>query len=326
MDKALQIQREVQEILGTDEVYLVGGSVRDIIMGHEAHDYDFTTSMIPEDMIEKIKLAGRHAYTIGEKFGTIGFKVPIEDKMDLTWLGVGDLSKTKYEYVEVTTFRSEVYTGKSRKPEVQFVPSLDEDLARRDFTMNAMVLRSDGSIYDPYGGRLDIYAKQIKTVGLPKDRIIEDPLRMFRAARFAARYNFKIDPNFTGKARQLADRIFDVSVERWVMELDKLLTSNYVYSGIEELHKMGVLQRVLPELYFDDNDMQKDVYTNPFDCHGDMKTYESADIAWKFLLSNVHTPDSIKESTRTRRYISRGIISRLKFSNDRTKIILGDKK
>src|SRR5690606_2613443 len=126
---------------------------------------------------------------------------------------------------EVTTFRSEVYTSKSRKPEVQFVPSLDEDLARRDFTMNAMVLKSDGKIYDPYGGRLDIHAKMIKTVGSPKDRIQEDPLRMLRAARFAARYGFAIDPNFIGKARQLADRIYDVSVERWVQELDKLLTS-----------------------------------------------------------------------------------------------------
>ena len=217
-------QKEVQKILGTEDVYLVGGSVRDLVMGNTPKDYDFTTSLLPEEMTEKVKAVGRRVYTIGEKFGTIGFKValPIE-RVDL--IGVASTSeglevevrhdKVEYEYVEVTTFRSEVYTSKSRKPEVAFVTSLDEDLARRDFTMNAMVLRSDGSIYDPYGGKLDIYAKQIKTVGMPKDRIQEDPLRIFRAARFAARYGFSIDPNFIGKARQLADRIYDVSIGRW---------------------------------------------------------------------------------------------------------------
>lgn len=254
MEKALQIQKQVIEILGTEEVYLVGGSVRDLVMGNTPKDYDFTTSMLPEDMVERVKKAGRRVYTIGEQFGTIGFKVPVElesELVDTESLGA-DKPEYKntihYEYVEVTTFRSEVYTNKSRKPEVQFVPSLDEDLARRDFTMNAMVLRPDGTIYDPYGGRLDIYAKQIKTVGMPKDRIMEDPLRIFRAARFAARYGFTIDPNFIGKARQLADRVFDVSIERWVQELDKLLTSDFIIAGLGALHEMNVAQRVFPEI------------------------------------------------------------------------------
>jgi len=315
MDKALAIQKEVQKILGTEEVYLVGGSVRDLVMGNEPHDYDFTTSMLPEDMVEKIKTAGRHVYTIGEKFGTIGFKVPVP--IEVIDVDTGEKTMTSsddqtffhygYEYVEVTTFRSEVYTGKSRKPEVQFVPSLDEDLARRDFTMNAMVLRSDGSIYDPYGGRLDIYKKQIITVGLPKERILEDPLRIFRAARFAAKYNFTIDPNLIGKARQLADRIFDVSVERWVMELDKLLTSDYPNVGLVYLRDMGVLQRILPEL----TEMSFKI-GNVVD----------QDEAWKMLLSFVDIPKDIKEPTRTRRYINTGICSRLKFSTNRAKIIL----
>ncbi len=161
MDKALNIQKEVQRILGTDEVYLVGGSVRDLVMGNIPKDYDFTTKMLPEQMIDRVKAAGRRVYTIGEKFGTIGFKVRVPITVVNLDTDEKELSDTDeffygYEYVEVTTFRSEVYTNKSRKPEVQFVPSLDEDLARRDFTMNAMVLRSDGSIYDPYGGRLAI--------------------------------------------------------------------------------------------------------------------------------------------------------------------------
>lgn len=324
-EQALYIQREVQKILGTEEVYLVGGSVRDIVMGQPAKDYDFTTPMLPEEMIEKVKAAGRRVYTIGEKFGTIGFKVPTEMTAELTdyspaYTFITQPKVTKYEYVEVTTFRSEVYTSKSRKPEVEFVKSLDEDLARRDFTMNAMVLKGDGSIYDPYGGRLDIHAKKIVTVGMPKDRIIEDPLRIFRAARFAARYGFVIDPNFIGKARQLADRIFDVSVERWVIELDKLLTSKDAYGGLDALAKMGVYSRILPEMYSDES------HINPFDCCGDVEVFEDADIAWKFLLSHQYSPNEIKEASRSIRFVNSGICQRFKFSNERTDKILDKAK
>jgi len=310
MDKALAIQKEVQRILGTDEVYLVGGSVRDLVMGNEAKDYDFTTSMLPEDMKERVKTAGRRVYTIGERFGTIGFKVPVEQGDAVLDMYLGNKPVVEYEYVEVTTFRSEVYTSKSRKPEVEFVPSLEEDLARRDFTMNAMVLKSDGTIHDPYGGKLDIYAKQIKTVGLPKDRIQEDPLRILRAARFAARHGFTIDPNFVGKARQLADRIFDVSVERWVQELDKLLVSEYSFRGLEALKEMGVFHRILPEV------VELNISIRPVE----------ADTEWKLLLDGIKVPESIKEPSRTRRYVATGICSRLKFSNDRTDFILDNKK
>jgi poly(A) polymerase len=305
MEKALAIQKEVQRILGTDEVYLVGGSVRDLVMGNEAKDYDFTTAMLPEEMVEKVKAAGRRVYTIGQQFGTIGFKVPVSvDMFDVVE------GRPLFEYVEVTTFRSEIYTSKSRKPEVQFVPSLDEDLARRDFTMNAMVLRGDGTIYDPYGGRLDIHAKQIKTVGMPKDRIMEDPLRIFRAARFAARYNFNIDPNFIGKARQLADRVFDVSVERWVQELDKLLTSEYSMRGLMELDGMGIMRRILPEV----------VEYNFF------QQVKAPDEAWKTLLDNLYVDEEVREPTRTNRFVKTGICARFKFSNERTDKILGVKK
>lgn len=316
MERALEIQKTVQEILGTDEVYLVGGSVRDLVMGNTPKDYDFTTSMMPDEMEVKVKAAGRRVYTIGKQFGTIGFKVPVETLADYSDLPPGsmfpqDHSRIEFEYVEVTTFRSEVYTSKSRKPEVVFVPSLDEDLARRDFTFNAMVLRADGTIYDPYGGRLDIYAKQIKTVGLPKDRIQEDPLRMLRAARFAARFGFTIDPNFIGKARHLSDRIFDVSVERWVQELDKLIVSDYIVKGLGALHDMGLAQRILPEI------------TAPTLA---LETSKNADEAWKDLLRNIDVPEVVKEPTRTMHYIQAGICHRLKFSNDRTDLILDKHK
>lgn len=305
MEKALAIQKEVQKILGTEEVYLVGGSVRDLVMGNAPKDYDFTTSMLPDEMIEKVEVAGRRVYTIGEKFGTIGFKVPV-DLVEPR----GHEKPMQFEYVEVTTFRSEVYTSKSRKPEVAFVSSLDEDLARRDFTMNAMVLRGDGSIYDPFGGRLDIHKKQIVTVGLPKDRIQEDPLRILRAARFAARYGFDIDPNFIGKARQLADRIFDVSVERWVQEMDKLLTSEHHEKGMGALHDMGVAQRILPEL----DTMYTTIHT------------DNQDEAWKWILNYLVVPESVKDPVLTKRFMKTGICSRFKFSNKRTGVILGNSK
>lgn len=302
MDKALTIQREVCRILGTEKVYLCGGAVRDLVMGNTPKDYDFTTSMLPEDMVEKVKAAGRRVYTIGEKFGTIGFKVPYGD---LDNPGPrGHEKPLQFEYVEVTTFRSEVYTGKSRKPEVQFVPSLDEDLARRDFTMNAMVLRPDGTIHDPYAGKLDIYAGVIRTVGMPKDRIMEDSLRMLRAARFAARYGFKIDPNFIGKARQLADRIYDVSVERWVQELDKLLTSDHWLIGLQALDNMGIFDRIFPEI----NTMPDKIETT------------DADKAWGELLKD------ISDNPKTARFMMVGICARFKFSNARTDFILDKHK
>lgn len=295
-------------ILGTEHVYLVGGSVRDIVMGNTPKDYDFCTPLLPDEMEKKIAAAGRHPYGIGKKFGTMGFKVPYEAPAVQRGLkGYEATTKEVFEYVEVTTFRSEIYTSKSRKPEVSFVPNLDEDLARRDFTMNAMVLMPDGTIYDPYGGQLNMYTGLIKTVGAPKDRIQEDPLRMLRAARFAARYNYKIDPNFIGKARQLADRIYDVSVERWVQELDKLLTSDYTDAGLEALDAMGLMERIVPEVAALPANLSKD-----------------PDKAWYILLSNLTHGKTGKPKLNN--YLKTGICARLKFSNDRTDIIVGRTK
>jgi tRNA nucleotidyltransferase/poly(A) polymerase len=189
--------------------------------------------------------------------------------------------------------------------------------------MNAMVLRPDGTIYDPYGGKLHIHKKHIVTVGLPKDRIQEDPLRMLRAARFAARYNFTIDPNFIGKARQLADRIFDVSVERWVQELDKLLTSDYNINGIIELQNMGVLVRILPEV-----EAILRIYPEfeGIEVLPSEELTHNADQMWKHLLGWSGLPYMEKPNdsrNRITRYINRGIAARLKFSNTRTTIIVG---
>jgi len=354
MEKALAIQQEVIRILGTDEVYLVGGAVRDIVMGNTPKDYDFTTPLLVEEMEKLVHDAGRHAYFVGngKKHGTIGFKVPVEvptnEEMKKVW---GDVERYKefhtvYEYVEVTTFRTEVYTSKSRQPDVTFVTDIDSDLARRDFTMNAMVLRPDGTIYDPYDGKLHIHGKKIVTVGLPKDRIQEDPLRMLRAARFAARYGFTVDPNFTGKARQLAARILDVSRERWVQEIDKLLMGEYSSTGIQLMEDFGVLRFMLPELSFMlnqykpvGNEYEKSHYGFDMEAsHANPIFFEEDDVdaRWKKWLEKVSMPASRKFSEygyisyEQQRAISReiniGICARLKFSNDRTDIIVGRNK
>jgi len=285
----------VRQILHEGELFAVGGCVRDTLLGDTPKDWDYTTNLTPDEMEPLIRTAGRRVYETGRRFGTLGFKVEVDGE---------------YELVEVTTYRTEYYDGKTRKPEVVWAKSLKDDLSRRDFTINAIAYDGE-KIIDPFGGRLDLYAGLIKSVGLPKDRILEDALRILRAARFAARYDFSIDPNFIGKARQLADRIFDVSVERWVQELDKLLTSKHTLKGLESLYEMGVFQRILPEIISVPNLL--------------LKTPDVDDV-WKDLLYNVHVPAQIKEPLRTRKHINAGICARFKFSNDRCDVILDKQK
>jgi tRNA nucleotidyltransferase (CCA-adding enzyme) len=205
--------------------YMVGGSIRDSLLGLEPKDYDFATPLLPDDIEERVKASGRRAYITGKRFGTVGFK--FEDK-----------------FVEVTTFRSEVY-GKSRKPEVEFVGSLTEDLSRRDFTINAMA-QSD-KLIDPFGGKADLDAKIIRAVGNPTIRFKEDPLRMLRAARFASQLGFDIEPNTLKSMTKNAHLILTVSKERWIQELDKLLLGE-ASKGLQVLADTDLLKFILPEL------------------------------------------------------------------------------
>lgn len=326
MEKAKKIQTEIKKIFGDAPVNLVGGSVRDIVLGREPKDWDYSTPLLPEEIKQKVQSAGRKAYTIGERFGTIGFKVQIENTV------TNDSDKPfEWVMVEVTTYRSEVYTSKSRKPEVAFISNLDEDLARRDFTINAMVLKEDGTIYDPFGGQLDILARLIKTVGTPKDRITEDPLRMLRAARFASQLDFSVDPNMIGKMRQLGPSITYVSKERWVAELDKLLVGKNVGRGLKVLMQSDLAKYTLPEVYLalgDEDAFQSLVRL--FD-ENDWEVEE----AWAALLSYIAYPYTYNEDKKgrvtfvnheyVRHELLQGIIARLKFANKRRDILLKDK-
>lgn len=216
-----------------DPVYLVGGSVRDVIMGRSCYDYDFTTPLDPDAIETLIRAAGRKPYLLGKRFGTIGFKVAGHS-------------------VEVTTFRAESYLGDSRQPSVEFLAELEGDLCRRDFTMNALAMRDGGSegreIIDLFGGRADIEARIIRAVGNPRERFKEDPLRTLRAARFASQLGFAVEPETVLAMERYAHRILNVARERWVAELDKLLVGDDVASGLDLLAETHLLRYLLPEL------------------------------------------------------------------------------
>lgn len=164
--------REINKIISP--VYEVGGCVRDQILGITPKDYDYTTPILPEDMEVNLKAAGRRVYGIGKKFGTLGFKL-------------------NGNFIEVTTFRSEVYTPGSRKPTVEFVKDIKDDLSRRDFTINAIAKDVDGNRIDPFLGGEDIIKGIIRAVGSPSLRFIEDPLRLLRMSRFVGQFGFKVD-------------------------------------------------------------------------------------------------------------------------------------
>lgn len=213
-----------------ETVYLVGGSVRDVLLGRPAHDYDFASSLTPDVIAERVKEAGKRPYTTGQRFGTVGFKLD-------------------GHFIEVTTFRSETYDAGSRKPNVTYVDSITHDLSRRDFTVNAMALRTDGRLIDPFEGKKDLGKKLLRTVGNASERFREDPLRMLRAARFAATLGFTVDPDTESRALKRAHHILDVSRERWMGELDRLLESDDPSDGLRFLSRTHLLMFMIPELW-----------------------------------------------------------------------------
>jgi putative nucleotidyltransferase with HDIG domain len=231
--------KEITEIISP--VYLVGGAVRDYIMDKEVDDYDFTTPYTPDE-IEAILLEknpDRKIWLSGKRFGTIATKLYISDPIC-----------SKFPKVEITTFREEVYEG-SRKPKVEFVRSLEQDLMRRDFTMNAIALRMKKDHFhfiDPFNGMDDIENGIVRAVGSPRQRFKEDPLRMLRAARFMSTLGFSIEENTGKRILDGAPQIISVSKERWTQELDKLLMGDYVANGLNALMAWRLMNYMIPEL------------------------------------------------------------------------------
>ncbi|MGW2209503.1 CCA tRNA nucleotidyltransferase [Streptomyces sp. NPDC001781] len=226
---------------------LVGGSVRDALLGRLGNDLDFTTDAHPEDVLRIVRPWADAVWEVGIAFGTVGAQ------------------KDGYQ-IEVTTYRSEAYDRTSRKPEVSYGDSIEEDLVRRDFTVNAMaVALPEKEFIDPHGGLEDLAGRVLRTPGTPEESFSDDPLRMMRAARFAAQLDFEVDPAFVTAMTEMSARIEIVSAERVRDELNKLLLSAHPRKGLTLLVDTGLAAHVLPELPAlrlerDEHHRHKDVY------------------------------------------------------------------
>lgn len=245
------------------ELYLVGGSVRDALLGRLGNDLDFTTSARPDDTERLLKSYTKAVWDIGKAWGTIGarHKASVPDGASVDWL------------IEITTFRDDVYREDSRKPEVAFGDTIDADLIRRDFTINAMALRLSGAgsiaerFVDPYGGLEDLANGWLRTPFPPERSFSDDPLRMMRAARFSAQLGFEVTPDTRQAMTEMAQRIEIISAERVRDELTKLLLCPQPRAGLDLLVDTGLANYVLPELPAlrlerDEHHHHKDVYAH----------------------------------------------------------------
>ena len=229
------------------ELALVGGPVRDAMLGRPHNDLDFTTSARPEETEKILRTWGEALWDMGRDFGTIGTR------------------KGPWQ-IEVTTYRSEAYAADSRKPAVAYGTSLADDLVRRDFTVNAMAVRLPGrEVVDLYGGVVDLATRVLRTPGTPEASFSDDPLRMMRAARFAAQLGFTVAPEVVAAMKDMASRISIISAERVRDELVKLICAPYPRRGLSLLVETGLAELVLPELTAlrmerDEHNRHKDVY------------------------------------------------------------------
>ncbi|MBI2764387.1 MAG: CCA tRNA nucleotidyltransferase [Chloroflexi bacterium] len=212
------------------ELWVVGGDLRDQILGIGGGDEDFATNAGPDQVEALARALGANVTTVGKRFGTIGVL------LDGRW-------------TEITTFRGDSYAGGTRWPEVTFGASIEEDLARRDFTINALAREAGtGRELDLYGGRADIAARVIRAVGEPERRFREDPLRILRGLRFAAKLGFEIEPATLAGMAATVELLATLSQERITAELDKLIQAPQAGRGLELMRDVGALPVILPEL------------------------------------------------------------------------------
>lgn len=229
------------------EFALVGGPVRDAMLGRSVTDLDFTTSARPDETRAILDELGVKVWDVGRDYGTIAARV-------------------HGETVEITTYRAEIYRDDSRKPEVTFGDTIEGDLVRRDFTINALALMlPELRLVDVSGGVEDLLAGKIRTPGAPESSFTDDPLRMLRAARFAAQLGFEVVADTQEAMVRFADRLDIISAERIRDELVKLLSADHPVPGIRLLVDTMLAERFLPELTAlvetqDDHGRHKDVY------------------------------------------------------------------
>lgn len=209
------------------EIYIVGGAVRDVLMGKETYDWDFTTNATPDEILQVFPEG-----FYDNKFGTVGLA-----------------DESHHNPYEITTFRRETgYSDRRRPDHVEWGKSLKEDLARRDFTINSMALNQNLDIIDPFNGRQDLKDKLIRAVGNAVERFDEDALRMMRAVRIAAELGFEIEPKTFEAIKIHSASVKHVAWERIKAELFKTLASDNPYEGVMLVYNSGLLEQILPEI------------------------------------------------------------------------------
>ncbi|RLV57604.1 CCA tRNA nucleotidyltransferase [Aeromicrobium phragmitis] len=229
------------------ELVLVGGPVRDALLGRVVHDLDFATSAAPEEIEQVVAGWADATWDVGREFGTIG-------------------ARKGSDQLEITTYRTDEYDPATRKPVVAFGHTLDGDLSRRDFTINAMAVRlPDGEFVDLFGGLDDLADRRLRTPVTAEQSFSDDPLRMMRAARFAAQLAVGPTDDVIAAMTQMADRLEIVSAERIRDELNKLVLADHPVAGLRILVDTGLAERMLPELPAlilerDEHHRHKDVY------------------------------------------------------------------
>lgn len=233
-------------------LYLVGGSVRDALLGRLSHDLDFTTDARPEAVTEILEQRAETVWDTGIDFGTVSAMV-------------------HGAMVEITTFRADAYDGASRNPEVTYGDTLEGDLVRRDFRCNALALelsaQGEHELRDPLGGLDDIVDGVLDTPAAPEQSFHDDPLRMLRACRFASQLGFDVQARVREAMTDMADQIQRITVERVAAELNKLMLGATPWTGLDLMVDTGLAQHVLPELPAlkltqDEHRQHKDVYAH----------------------------------------------------------------
>ena len=302
------------------QAYLVGGCVRDLLLGREPADYDIATGATPDRVLQLFP----HSVVVGAQFGVV-------------------LVAAEGQSVEVATFREDIGYSDGRHPDqVRYASKPEDDVSRRDFTINGLLMRHDtGEVLDFVGGQADLKAAIIRAIGEPERRFIEDKLRMLRAVRFAARFSYEIEPQTLAAIQKHASEIRVVSAERIREELTKLLTEGHARRGFELLADTGLLSQVLPEIA-----AMKGVEQPPeFHPEGDVWVHTrmmleglpagcSRTLAWGVLLHDVGKPPTFRPASETGdriRFDSHAEVGvrmagdmcrRLKFSNEDTEQIV----
>jgi poly(A) polymerase len=314
------------------QAYLVGGCVRDLLLGREPKDYDVATNATPAQVMDIFP----ETYAVGVQFGVVLVPAPDRDTVS----GNPAELTSKSHAVEVATFRSDIGYSDGRHPdEVRFSLDPREDVARRDFTINGMLLDPvSGDVLDFVGGRKDLDAGIIRTIGDPEQRFSEDKLRMLRAVRFAARFEYSIEPATFVAMQKLAEQTQVVSRERVRDELTRMLTEGHARRAFLLLDESGLLKRVLPEISAMKGVEQPaefhpegDVFVHTLLLLENLPSPCPLTLAWGALLHDVGKPPTFRVAPDRIRFdnhvevgvkMAEEICRRLRFSNDATEQIL----